>query len=82
MFNYLASGQVDCHQLSLGGLDFTLDEALLLVGHPASLLTIVGLALVDTFLFERNEQVWSRIGVLALLNLWLRHFGGLTRLLG
>lgn len=74
--NYLASGKVDGHQVALGGLNFSLHKALFFVWNPASLLAIVGLALVDTFLFERNEQVWGRIGVLTLLLLWLRHFGG------
>lgn len=74
LYNYLATGQVDGHQITLGGLDLTLHEALLFVGHPACLFAIVRLALVDTLLFQRNEQVRSRIGVIALLDYWLRHF--------
>lgn len=81
-YNYLTTGQVDGHQITLGGLDLALQEALLFVRHPACLFAIVRLALVDTLLFQRNEQVRSRIGVLALLDNRLRHFGGLTRLLG
>lgn len=78
--SYLASGQADGHQVALGGLNLPLHEALFLVRHPASLLAIVGLALVDTFLLQRNEQVWGRIGVFALLYGGFRHFGGLLRL--
>lgn len=80
--NYLATRKDDGHQVTLGSLDFALKEALLFIRHPACLLAIVWLALVDTFLFQRNEQVRGRIGILAHLGNGLRHFGGLTRLLG
>lgn len=78
----LASWKIDGHQIALGGLDLSLQEAFLLIGHPACLLAIVRLALVDSLLFERYEQVWGWVGVFALLFDWLRHFGGLTRLWG
>lgn len=74
LYNYLTTRQTDGHQITLGGLDLALQEALLFVRYPACLFAIVRLALVDTLLFKRNEQVRSRIGVFALLYNWLRHF--------
>lgn len=70
---HLAPGKVDGDQVALGGLDLSLQEALLLVGYPACLLAIVRFALVDTLLLERHEQVRGWIGIVTLLLLWLRH---------
>lgn len=63
-FTNLSTGQADGDEIPLGGLNFTENEAFLLVGYPAGLLRIVGFGLIDTLLFERNEQVWGWIGIL------------------
>uniref|UniRef100_A0A2M4DMR2 Uncharacterized protein n=1 Tax=Anopheles darlingi TaxID=43151 RepID=A0A2M4DMR2_ANODA len=71
----LATRQANGNQVTLGGLDFTQQVALLLVRNPASLLGIVRLALIDTLLFERNEKERGWVRILSDLNYWLRHVG-------
>ena len=77
----LTAGNLNGDKVSLGALDFTLDEAFLLAWDPASLLAIVGLALIDSLLFKRNVQEFGGIGIgaRALERNMARH-GGCLRL--
>ena len=73
-FTCLAIGKSDGDEVSLGALDLSLHEALGLIWNPTGFLGIVGLGLVNTFLFQGHEEVGGGIGVLLLLY-WLRHVG-------
>lgn len=76
---HLAARQADADDITLGGFDLAKDMALLLVGHPACLLRIVGFRLVDSLLLEGDEEVWGRIGILALRGLLVPwHLGAAT----
>lgn len=66
---HLAARQADADDITLGGFDLTKEIALLLVGHPARLLRVVGFRLIDPLLLERDEEVWGRIGIISLLGL-------------
>lgn len=66
---YLAARQADADDIALGGFDLAEEVAILLVGHPARLLRIVGFRLIDPLLFEGDEKVRGRIGILSLLGL-------------
>lgn len=74
----LTTGDLDGDEVTLGALDLTLDETLLLIGNPASLLAIVGLACVNSLLFKRDEQELGGIGVgtRAFERDMARHVGG------
>lgn len=64
---HLAARQTDADDIALGGFDLTEKVAILLVGHPARLLRVVGFRLIDPLLLEGDEEVRGRIGILSLL---------------
>lgn len=66
---HLAARQADADDIALGGFDLAEEVALLLVGHPACFLRVVGFRLIDPLLFEGDKEVWGRIGILSLLGL-------------
>ncbi len=63
MVIYFTTGALDDDQISLSASDFTELVAVLLAGHPGSLLGIIGLGLVSTFHLKWDEQVLGRIGI-------------------
>lgn len=77
--HYLTAGESDSHQLALGGLDLTEDVAESLIRDPAGLLGVIRLRLIDTLLFEGDEQPFRWIGIVSdlLFNLW--HIGELSK---
>lgn len=70
---HLATGQRNGDDVALGRLNLAHEVALLLVGDPACLFTIVRLGLVDSLLFERYEQIRGRIELLVRLLRGARH---------
>lgn len=71
-FHYLTTCNGDGDNISLGWLDFGQDIAEFFIGNPASLLGIIGFRLIDTFLFEWDEQPLWGIGIITFLfhDLW------------
>lgn len=66
---HLAARQTDADDVALGGFDLAEKVALLLVGHPACFLRVVGFRLIDPLLLKGDKEVWGRIGILSLLGL-------------
>lgn len=69
IITHLAARQADADDIAFGGFDLAEEVTLLLVGHPACLLRVVGFRLIDSLLLKGDEEVWSRIGILSLLRL-------------
>ena len=60
-------------EVTLGSLDLTEKETFLFIGDPARFLSIVRFCLIDSLLFERDEQVLGWIGI------WTRGLDNVAR---